>query len=609
MTRSYVAKILVAAILPFGVLLGSGIALYDALQNSQMIGDQITRGQAVITNAHSLTLKVVDAESGERGYVITGKDSFLVPFEQALTGFRITEERLQQLVAGQPGQLARLEQASTIFQQWVNDVAKPVIAEHRRGGNPEAIISEGYGKQLIDSFRTTIADFTTEASESLQMAQQESLAIAQRARQIAFLGLSTAVGIFILLWLNLIHRTSTAIRGITHAAESFMAGRDGHRAPVLGKDEFATMAQAFNRMAEKLEQQHKSEVEARKHLTERVEKLVADRTSELLAMNDMVELLQSCQQLEEAIQVTRSLLPDLFPGTIGDLLVRQDDEEDLEVVVRWGEERDESIIETYRDRDCWALRRGRIHHADVSLDHSALVCTHVHEVAGHHICIPLTAQGNTFGVLHIGFEARDEREKEARSQYAANVADQLSISFANLTLRESLHQQSVRDPLTGLYNRRYLEETIERELGRSAREKRPLSVIMLDLDYFKDINDEYGHTVGDKVLVKVAELLNHNIRGEDLICRFGGEEFTIIMPNAGSDAAADRAEELRQAISGCQIDCGEDIFLQVTASFGVATFPEDGEGSGLLTSADDALYQAKETGRNRIVRFRQMVAA
>ena len=205
------------------------------------------------------------------------------------------------------------------------------------------------------------------------------------------------------------------------------------------------------------------------------------------------------------------------------------------------------------------------------------------------------------GVLHVGLIEGRQKEWENRKQLAQAVAEQVSLSLANIQLRERLQQQSVRDPLTGLYNRRYLEESIQRELGRAKREQTPLAVIMLDLDHFKCINDKHGHSAGDKVLVAVSELLKRALRGEDLICRYGGEEFTLIMPGATLDIALLRAEHLRSSIEQLRIEVADDQQLNVTSSMGIAAYPNHGDDTQVLLSlADDALYKAKSAGRNQV---------
>ena len=175
------------------------------------------------------------------------------------------------------------------------------------------------------------------------------------------------------------------------------------------------------------------------------------------------------------------------------------------------------------------------------------------------------------------------------------------MTLATLSLQDRLRQQSIRDPLSGLYNRRYLEESAQRELTRCGRRGQPLSLLMLDIDHFKKFNDTHGHPGGDALLAQFGQLLQSMTRGEDIACRYGGEEFTLILPEAGSDAAFQRADAIRAAVEAMQVTHLGAALGKVTVSIGVATYPEHGATpDGLMRLADDALYRAKRAGRNRV---------
>ncbi len=168
------------------------------------------------------------------------------------------------------------------------------------------------------------------------------------------------------------------------------------------------------------------------------------------------------------------------------------------------------------------------------------------------------------------------------------------------TLQEMLREQSTHDALTGLYNRRYLDETLGRELISAERHGHPVSVIMGDLDHFKTVNDRYGHLAGDEVLRVFGDLMKQHARGSDIYCRYGGEEFLLVLPQMAEDDAVERAEQLRSAMAAAPVLFGASPIM-VTASFGVATFPRDGRtGDELIAAADSALYAAKAAGRNRV---------
>jgi diguanylate cyclase (GGDEF)-like protein/PAS domain S-box-containing protein len=169
------------------------------------------------------------------------------------------------------------------------------------------------------------------------------------------------------------------------------------------------------------------------------------------------------------------------------------------------------------------------------------------------------------------------------------------------TLQSQLREQAIRDALTNVFNRRYLEETLERELARAARELYPLCIIMMDLDYFKEVNDTYGHEAGDVVLKTLAETVTRQSRHGDFVCRYGGEEFVLVMPNIGIETAKTRARELHQIIDSLNIPYSS-FNLTTTISMGIAWFPEHGATKEeLLRAADRAMYMAKNTGRNRVI--------
>lgn len=167
-------------------------------------------------------------------------------------------------------------------------------------------------------------------------------------------------------------------------------------------------------------------------------------------------------------------------------------------------------------------------------------------------------------------------------------------------LHSRLHEMATHDALTGLFNRNYLEDSLERELVRAARQNRPVSVVMGDLDHFKAVNDTYGHQAGDEVLREFGKLMKLHARGSDIYCRYGGEEFLLILPDMPEETACERAEQLRAALAASPIMSGVSI-IRVTASFGVASFPLHGKtGDELITAADNALYVAKKSGRNQV---------
>jgi diguanylate cyclase (GGDEF)-like protein len=221
-------------------------------------------------------------------------------------------------------------------------------------------------------------------------------------------------------------------------------------------------------------------------------------------------------------------------------------------------------------------------------------------LAGAYLCVPMMAHGEALGVLNLTLPEPGPAT-ETRQRLAMTVAEHIALSLANLKLHETLRSQSIRDPLTGLFNRRYMEESLEREMRRASRGRHPVGIIMLDLDHFKQFNDTFGHDAGDTVLREVGAILQRSIRGEDIACRYGGEEFTLILPEVSLLDAANRAEHLRETVRALNIQHRKQALGPVTVSLGVAIYPDHGPtGDAVLRAADAAMYQAKARGRDRV---------
>lgn len=181
-------------------------------------------------------------------------------------------------------------------------------------------------------------------------------------------------------------------------------------------------------------------------------------------------------------------------------------------------------------------------------------------------------------------------------------ADSIALALANLRLRERLHNQSIRDALTGIFNRRFMEETLEREVHRAGRNQEPLCVIMFEIDDFRQYNNTFGHDAGDYVLKKVADTMKSKLRRSDFPCRYGGDEFTLLLPNTNLEDGAHRAEELRKAIEALSLSYNNQALGRVTVRMGVAAFPRHGDtGEAVLKVADDASYRGRALGKNCVV--------
>jgi diguanylate cyclase (GGDEF)-like protein len=321
-------------------------------------------------------------------------------------------------------------------------------------------------------------------------------------------------------------------------------------------------------------------------------------------LGELGDSLQSCQTAEEAYKMSENALPSLLGLRPGALCVLNPSHDLVESIATWNN--CSTTQPVFHPDDCWALRRGRSYGGPGS----PLPCSHVDASCGiNYICVPLAAQGETFGLLyvenkpHLGSTASEpvQLEHAILARRANAVAERVSLALANLRLRELLRNQSICDPLTGLYNRRYLEESLNREVHRAHRTGRSLSVAMLDLDHFKRFNDTFGHQVGDILLKEVSAVIKGRIRAGDLACRYGGEEFSLIIAEVGAEGAYRCMESIRDAIKHLSLHNRGQTLGTITISAGIATYPAHGDNpEDLLRAADDALYRAKKAGRDRI---------
>lgn len=332
-------------------------------------------------------------------------------------------------------------------------------------------------------------------------------------------------------------------------------------------------------------------------LTEKVKTLETwrDRHLKLATMN---EFLQACLTLKEAQTALSSLLQPLFPHTHGAVYLIKNSKNSLQAIATWG------IINssTFETHECWALRKGDSHLAYPSTP--GIYCRHVDANTCHQptLCIPMIARGQTLGMLHLCFDT-SEPIGELIQELSKTVAQNIAMSVASLELQERLRYQSLRDPLTRLYNRRYLQESLKKELDRAQRKQQFVGIIMIDIDHFKNFNDIYGHSVGDLVLKEVGNYLLSQIRQYDIACRYGGEELVIVMPDASIENTILRAEEIRAGIKQLKLEHDHQQLKSITVSIGVSCFPDDGiHSEQLIQAADKALYQAKEQGRDRVKR-------
>lgn len=502
----------------------------------------------VITNLEGTIGALSDIQAAQRGYVITGTQDYLAPYALALPKVEEYLSALSGLLHDNPKQSERLNTLKGEVNRRL-EIAEDVIGTFEEKGQKAAfdMIKTGTGKREMDQIRSTIHDMIAEEKKLLAIRQGN-------VDQASYLTL-VAGGFGLGLCIVILAFVFSIIRR-----------------------EMYTREEAEQTLLNTLSE------------TKRISK-------ENEQLSQLADYLQGCQTVDEAYTILSHNLPAFLPGTSGSIALYNNSRNQVRIMGSWGDY--EKMEGEYNPDDCWALRRGQIHH--VSPSGTEPLCAHAAgRTSGGSVCYPMQAHGDTVGVFYVS--AKDEKDiDENRCVLIRRIGEQAALAISNLKLRERLRDQSVRDALTRLFNRRYLEETMDREMSRARRNGQPLSTLVLDIDHFKRYNDTLGHDAGDALLVQFAQLLQTKIRKEDIACRYGGEEFVIVLPQASVDMAELRAKEIVEATRAMKVKLKNGDSTTVTVSIGVSTFPLHGASpEELITMADKALYRAKDEGRNTV---------
>jgi diguanylate cyclase (GGDEF)-like protein/PAS domain S-box-containing protein len=346
---------------------------------------------------------------------------------------------------------------------------------------------------------------------------------------------------------------------------------------------------------------------------ERISQVVTElgmRNQEMTTLTEMSDLFQACRTSAEISTIITKYASRLFPTELGSVSLFDESGMELNVISTWGQM--SRMKPTFSPNDCWALRLGRMHIENNS--DSKIVCPHLLRLSPlASLCIPLVAQGETLGVISLIKPGLPETDSgildinsksfsEVKIQTVTSLTEHIGLALSNLKLRDTLRHQAIRDPLTNLFNRRYMEETFEREIKHAERKGTQVGIIMIDIDHFKQFNDAFGHEAGDIILQELGHFFQTHIRAEDVACRYGGEEFTIILPDSSPSNTVMRAENLREGAKRLNVNSNGINLQGITLSLGISIFPEHGNTSEtLLRAADQALYRAKAEGRDRVV--------
>lgn len=536
------------------VLIGVGVLLGA----QRFIGDanRVSHTNEVIALVGAIEAHLRDGESAQRGYLLTADVDYLADYQRSRGDLPEMIAALQSLVRDNPEQTRRALAWKIEIERRLGQM-DATLGNYATGGLPSAQRSIG-----LEVRRTSAAL----RAQARQLVATERQLLVQRAassrnsatllRALAILGIPLGLIIIAVVY-------------------SLLVGEIRRRARAEDAGDLA-----------------------RAELLDNIDALERQGT-DLNELSRYGGMLQSCVSVEEAVGLATQYFSRLLPDAGGTLYRVRASQDYAEEVAHWGEHalNGPAMLPL---SDCWALRRGQphVHRAH----HELLPCAHVATptlgATPTYVCVPLIAQGSQLGLLYLS--GHDDAFL-ARMDLVKTAAEQLSMALSSLELQSRLRVQSIREPLTGLFNRRYLEESLARELARCERRGMPLGLMMLDLDHFKRFNDVHGHAGGDALLAEFGRLLQALSRDEDIACRYGGEEFTLILPEADPITVQARAEAIRAGVEGMRVvHLGQEL-PHVTVSIGVAMFPQHGGlGDTLLRQADVALYRAKHAGRNRV---------
>jgi len=435
---------------------------------------------------------------------------------------------------------------------------------------------------------------------------EELVGLAKTRIRLIVASAAACVALALLSSLLIARRIAMPLTALTRAAAELAAGKFDTRVEADRRDEIGALARAFNEMAGGLKESQGKLLAYGREL----ESKVAARTAELSERNREITLfgrindfLQASDTEAEAYSVISRTATQLFPEDSGALFVISASRNMVEANATWGTAPPPNVV--FPPGDCWALRRGQGHLAVGN----EVRCRHASGDSRAYACLPLVAHGETLGILHVlgGEQAGEDRMKET-FRLAKGFAENIGLAIANLKLRDAMRSLSIRDPLTGLFNRRYAEEALVQEIFRAKRQSVQIAVMMLDIDHFKQFNDSFGHDGGDAVLRELGAYLKDQVRGGDVICRYGGEEFLLILSPTTLEGARARAEQIREGVKLLAVRHARKNLGAITISVGMAVFPEHApEAEALVKAADIALYQAKQAGRDRVVLFGRKV--
>ncbi|WP_251850339.1 diguanylate cyclase [Klebsiella aerogenes] len=579
-----------------GLTIASGMAMLIASGADRAERQAVQQRDTFVRLADEVERDAWELSDLVRLYVIEKQPETLQQYRQQVQTLESIENRLLKLkdVGASQQELALLHDGLRIADE-LQDEQQTAIERVAHGEEKEAIL-QVYGKpyeQELERVQTQIDHFRLLLEGRTNNAMQQATEKSRLWRTLseAMVGLTALMFLFVLGFI-LKRRVLTPVVRLSDVVQR-LASQDYAVEPPHFKqiDEIGDMAQAIRIFREnglvrqRLEQQRDDDWAVR----------------ELLAR--MTQRLQGCESFEDVVKVAELFAPNIAPDVPGRLYILDTDPWQMRCVAQWLSPPDEAAV-FYPDK-CWAVRRG-LSHPPVNGEPD-IACYHLpQECNEQSLCVPLIAQGEAIGLLSF----RNVTSETAPSRaYLELMAEALGLALSNQRLRNDLLEKALFDSLTGLRNRHHLEEALHTQMKLAVRNNSPLSCLMIDIDHFKAINDNYGHEAGDLVIKNVAAIIQRAVRDLGMAFRYGGEEFLVLLSGSDEASAEACATEIYNNVRSMTLRCGLTDIGQVNVSIGIANYPQHAQSDSLLRAADAALYRAKELGRSRIIRFDMLKSA
>ena len=604
--NSLSSRVIALGVMVAGALMALVALLLDASVQTRASFAWVAHTEEVIQTLDETMADLREVESGQRGFLLTRNPAFARTVDERIFDTARGVVRLQQLTRDNPVQSRRAARLRSAVAERLKALRGP-LALGRAGRFEAAIatVADGHGRDLMDAV----------VVHAQEMIEEERALLADRAaaadsrlrwnRGVVVVGVGGILALIALMVFLLTRGIRRPMHAIIAAMTALGGGdRKARVEAATGSTEFDRLAGGYNAMADRLEAAVAGQIDSDERL--QAANLELQRNSDVLAARgNIIELLggmahrmQAARTDEELAAIIRCFAPRVLPGIPGLLYAHNNSRNLLIPIAGWG---GAEPTDGFAPDECWSLRRGQGHF--ITEPGTDIVCAHVHDEEAIYHCEPLLAGGEVIGMLHLHGVVGPEN----RFRLTA-LAENIASALVNHRLQRGLREQTIRDPLTGLFNRRYMEEALALEIARATRSGAPLSLVMCDVDHFKRFNDDFGHDAGDAVLQAVSAEMGRYFRDGDVVCRYGGEEFTIIAPGATPEQLAERIEELRVAMTELSVRQGGRQLGAISMSFGIAGWDHRmaRDGSALVRLADTGLYRAKQEGRNRtVVEMRQ----